>query len=354
MNEVLQQLSETIREANAAGRALRIHGGGTKNFYGGPLRGEPLDIRPYRGVIDYEPTELVITVRAGTPLAEVEEVLRRQGQMLAFEPPHFGEQATLGGCIAAGLSGPRRMYAGAARDLVLGIRLMDGEGTDLQFGGRVMKNVAGFDVSRVIAGSLGTLGVILEASLKVLPLPATERTVVLELPERKAIDTMNVWAGQPLPISGTAYFDNRLHVRLSGAVPGVEAARGKLGGDALDDSEARTLWRDLREHTHPFFRSDEPLWRIAVPATTEPLDLPGRTLIEWNGALRWIRGDISASTAREVAARNGGHATLFRNGDKAVGVFQPLTPALLGLHRRLKHALDPAGIFNRGRLYPDF
>ncbi|MGE5525302.1 MAG: glycolate oxidase subunit GlcE [Rhodospirillaceae bacterium] len=354
MNEVLQQLSETIREAHTAGRPLRIHGGGTKDFYGGPLRGAPLDIRPYCGIIDYEPTELAITVRAGTPLAEVEEVLRRHGQMLAFEPPHFGEQATLGGCIAAGLSGPRRMYAGAVRDLVLGIRLMNGEGAALQFGGRVMKNVAGFDVSRLIAGSLGTLGVILEASLKVLPLPATERTVVVELPERQAIETMNLWAGQPLPVSGTAYFDNRLHVRLSGAAPGVEAAHRKLGGDALDEREAHTLWQALREHTHSFFRSGEPLWRIAVPATAQPLSLPGRTLIEWSGALRWIRGEVPASAVREAAARSGGHATLFRNGDKSVGVFQPLTPALLGLHRRLKHALDPAGIFNRGRLYPDF
>jgi len=354
MDDVIQQLSATIREANAAGRALRIHGGGSKDFYGGPLRGEPLDVRPYRGVVEYEPTELVITARAGTPLAEVEDVLRREGQMLAFEPPHFGEHATLGGCIAAGLSGPRRMYAGAARDLVLGIRLMSGEGTDLQFGGRVMKNVAGFDVSRVIAGSLGTLGVILEASLKVLPLPQAERTVVLEQPERKALETVNRWAALPIPISATAYFDNRLHVRLSGAKAGVEAARSKLGGEAIGDDEARALWNGVREHTHPFFRSSEALWRLALPSATPPLDLPGRMLTEWSGALRWVRGDVSASTVREAAARSGGHATLFRNGDKGVGVFQPLTPAVLGLHRRLKHALDPAGLFNRGRLYPDF
>jgi glycolate oxidase FAD binding subunit len=354
LQDILQQLSETIREANAAGRTLRIHGGGTKDFYGGPLRGEPLDARAYRGIVDYEPTELVITVRAGTPLAEVEAVLRREGQMLAFEPPHFGDGATLGGCIAAGLSGPRRVYAGAVRDLVLGIRLMNGEGTDLQFGGRVMKNVAGFDVSRVIAGSLGTLGVILEASLKVLPLPSVERAIVLELPERSALETMNRWAALPLPVSGTAYFDNRLYVRLSGAAPAVNAARTKLGGDAMSDEDARSLWQGLREHTHAYFRSDEPLWRLAVPSATAPLELPGRTLIEWGGALRWVRGSVPASSAREAAARSGGHATLFRNGDKAVGVFQPLTPALLALHRRLKHALDPAGIFNRGRLYPDF
>ena len=351
---MLKQLSETVREAKAAGRALRLCGGGTKDFYGGPLRGDPLDVRAYRGVVDYEPTELVITARAGTPLSEIEAVLRKQGQMLPFEPPHFGAHATLGGCIAAGLSGPRRMHAGAVRDLVLGIRLIDGEGNDLAFGGRVMKNVAGFDVSRVIAGSLGTLGVIVEASLKVLPLPATERTVVLELTEREAIETVNRWAALPLPLSATAHFDGRLHVRLSGAAPGVDAARGKLGGHAMDDAEAAALWTGLREHAHPFFQSGEPLWRVAVPSTTQPLDLPCPSLIEWSGALRWIRGNVAPSTVREAAARSGGHATLFRNGDKAAGVFQPLAPALLDLHRRLKHALDPAGIFNPGRLYPDF
>ncbi len=354
MDELLQQLSETIREANASGRTLRIRGSGTKDFYGGPLRGDALDVRGYRGIVEYEPTELVITVRAGTPLAEVEEVMRAQGQMLAFDPPYFGAAATLGGCIATGLSGPRRMYAGAARDFVLGVRVLDGEAKDLRFGGRVMKNVAGFDVSRVISGSLGTLGVILEVSLKTQPLPACERTVAIETPEREAIAMMNRWAASPLPLSATAYIDNRLYARLSGAPPGVESARARLGGDLLPDEDARSLWHSLREHEHPYFRSDEPLWRLAVPSTSPPLALPGRTLIEWGGGLRWIRGDAPASMIREAAARAGGHATLFRHGDKSVGVFHPLPPAMLALHRRLKHALDPAGIFNRGRLYPDF
>lgn len=354
LEELLKQFSATIREANAAGRGLRIRGGGTKDFYGGPLRGDPLDARGCRGIVEYEPTELVVTARAGTPLAELEQALRERGQMLAFEPPHFGKEATLGGCIAAGLSGPRRMHAGAVRDFVLGVRLMDGEGNVLAFGGRVMKNVAGFDVSRVIAGSLGTLGVILEATLKVLPVPALERTLVLESSERNAIETMNRWAGLPLPVSATACFDGRLHVRLSGAAPGVEAALAQLGGEAMEASAARALWEGLREHTHPYFAPGEPLWRVAVPSTTPPLELPGRVLIEWGGALRWVRGTAPASAVRETAARCGGHATLFRHGDKGVGVFQPLPPALLALHRRLKHALDPAGIFNRGRLYPDF
>lgn len=359
MDAIRQRLSDTIRAASAAGAPLRIQGGGTKDFYGGPLEGEPLDVRPYSGVVDYEPTELVLTARAGTPLAELDAILHREGQMLAFEPPHFDDaasdrKATLGGCIAAGLSGPRRMQAGSARDFVLGVRVIDGTGNDLQFGGRVMKNVAGFDVSRLITGSLGTLGVILEVSLKVLPLPPAERTTVLELPLASAVRTMNVWAGQPLPVSATAHADGKLYVRLSGAAPAVASAHAKLGGDTLSDENARLLWQSLREHTHGFFATSEPLWRLALPSLTPALELPGATLVEWGGALRWVRGNAAPSAVREMAARHGGHATLFRHGDKATGVFQPLSAPLLALHKKLKQGLDPAGILNRGRLYPDF
>jgi glycolate oxidase FAD binding subunit len=354
MNDVLQHLTETIRDASVAGRPLRIRGGGTKDFYGGPPRGEPLDVRACHGIVDYEPTELVITARAGTPLAEVERVMQERGQMLAFEPPHYGAGATLGGCIAAGLSGPRRPYAGAVRDLVLGVRVLDGEGRDLQFGGRVMKNVAGFDVSRLMAGSLGTLGVIVEASLKAVPLPPCERTLRLEMTENAALGAMNGWAAKPLPISATAWFDGRLYARLSGAAPAVDSAQEKIGGERLDDADGRDGWRAVRDHTHPFFAGETPVWRLSVPSTTPPLALPGTTLIEWSGALRWLKSTTSAAAVREAAARVGGHATLFRHGDRASGVFQPLPPALHALHRRVKHALDPAGIFNRGRLYPDF
>ena len=354
MEAVLQQLSETVREANAAGRALRIRGGGTKDFYGGPLHGELLDVQGYRGIVDYEPTELVVTARAGTPLAEIEQTMRSHGQMLAFEPPHYGAGATLGGCIAAGLSGPRRVYAGAVRDLVLGVRLMDGEGRDLRFGGQVMKNVAGFDVSRLIAGSLGTLGVILEASLKAVPLPPVELTAQLEMTEPSAIEAMNRWAGQPLPITATAYYEGQLHVRLSGAPSAVKSAHAKLGGAVLEADAAQALWTGLREHTHPYFAEQLPLWRLSLPSATPPLNLPGTTLIEWGGALRWLTSADAPAVVRDAARRAGGHATLFRHGDKGAGVFQPLPPPLLALHRRLKHALDPAGIFNRGRLYPDF
>ncbi|MBI2225494.1 MAG: glycolate oxidase subunit GlcE [Betaproteobacteria bacterium] len=356
MQDIIDQLTDTIRTAAASKMPLCIRGGGSKDFYGGPLRGEALEIGGYRGIVDYDPTELVFTARAGTPLAEIEAVLREKGQMLAFEPPHFGippsplaplpqagegnvvpaspdnRMATLGGCIAAGLSGPRRPYTGAARDFVLGVRMLDGTGNDLRFGGQVMKNVAGFDVSRLMAGSLGTLGVILEVSLKMLPLPAVETTLRLAQTAAKAIALVNEWAAQPLPVSATAWTDGNLVLRLS-----AEAA-------------AR-FWHGVREHTDPFFNSGQPLWRLSLKSTTPPLNLPGTQLIEWGGALRWLATGADARTVRAAAALSGGHATLFRASDKSAGVFQPLPPALQTIHRKLKQTFDPAGIFNPGRMY---
>jgi glycolate oxidase FAD binding subunit len=290
----------------------------------------------------------VVTARCGTPLAEVEQALAERGQCLAFEPPHFGA-ATFGGCIASGLSGPRRASAGALRDFVLGVKLIDGKARLLEFGGQVMKNVAGYDVSRLLAGSLGTLGVIAEASLKVLPRPAFEVTLQLEAPEARALELMNRWAGQPLPVSATAWHDGLLSVRLSGASVAVRAAAAALGGSSVDDAPG--FWRAIREHGHAFFSSDAPLWRLALPSTTPPVQLPGGQLIEWGGGLRWFLSGVNAAQVREVAQRAGGHATLFRAADKSPGAFAPLQPAQLRLHRALKSAFDPAGIFNRGRLY---
>jgi len=353
MDNAVQRLSEAIRDAAAAKRPLRIRGGGTKDFYGGPLRGDVLDVAEFRGIVSYEPTELVITARAGTPLAEIEAALRDNGQMLPFEPPHFGPGATLGGCIAAGLSGPRRAYAGAARDFVLGARLLDGKGDDLRFGGQVMKNVAGYDVSRLMAGSLGTLGVLLEVSLKVLPAPAAEATLQLKPGEAGAIALMNDWAGKPLPLSATAYRDGKLAVRLSGAKVAVDAAAGKIGGEPVEPAQAGKFWTGIREQSDDFFAGDAPLWRLSVKPTTPPLALPGSQLIEWGGALRWLRSDADAKAIRDAAARAGGHATLFRSADKSIGAFHPLPPALMKLHRNLKQAMDPAGILNPGRLYSD-
>jgi len=351
MQAIIAQLADAIRAAASNKTPLCIRGGGSKDFYGGPLRGETLSVAAYRGIIDYEPSELVITARAGTPLAEIETALRDKGQMLAFEPPHFGPQSTLGGCIAAGLSGPRRAYAGSVRDTVLGVRMVDGKGDDLRFGGQVMKNVAGFDVSRVLAGSLGTLGVLLEISLKVLPLPTSEATLRFEHTAADAIAAMNAWAGKPLPLSATAWHDGLLHVRLTGAAAAVSAAIVTLGGERLDDAFAQRYWHDIREQSAAFFTSAQTLWRLSLKPTTPPLDLPGAQLIEWNGALRWLATDATANAVRAAAESGGGHATLFRGGDKSAGVFHPLAPAILKIHRRLKSAFDPAGILNPGRMY---
>ncbi len=353
MQEIVAGYAERIRAAAANKTALRLRGGGTKDFYGQALEGEVLDTRAYAGMVAYEPTELVVTVRAGTPLAELEAALRAQGQHLAFEPPHFGAGATVGGMVAAGLSGPRRQAAGAVRDFVLGVRMLDGRGDDLSFGGQVMKNVAGYDLSRPMAGSLGTLGLILEVSLKVLPLPVADATLRLELPQDRAIEMLNHWGGKPLPISASAWDDGNLAVRLSGAASAIKAARAAIGGESVESGEAERYWLGLREQTDPFFRSDRPLWRLSVPSVTPPLPLPGDLLIEWGGALRWLASNADARTIRAAAVQAGGHATLFRASDKGAGVFTPLAPALAKIHRNLKRAFDPAGIFNRGRMYPD-
>jgi glycolate oxidase FAD binding subunit len=360
MQHILEQFQDQVRGAASAKRALRIRGGGTKDWYGQRLEGDILDTRAYTGIIDYEPTELVITARCGTPLAEIDAALAERGQMLAFEPPHFGDGATLGGTIASGLSGPRRANSGALRDFVLGAKLLDGKGDVLTFGGQVMKNVAGYDVSRLLAGSLGTLGLLLEVSVKVLPRPFAETTLRFEMSEEDAIRRLNEWGGQPLPLSASCWHDGALALRLSGARAAVEAAVHSLGsaygGDIMPD--CARFWEDLREQRHAFFAagSDEeaPLWRLSVPSTAGPIALDGPQLIEWGGAQRWLRADGDAAASqrlRAIAAAAGGHATLFRGGDKSAGVFQPLAPAIARIHERLKAGFDPSGIFNPGRMY---
>jgi glycolate oxidase FAD binding subunit len=351
MDAASASFSGRIREAAEAGRPLRLRGGGTKDFYGGASVGEILDTRICAGMVSYEPSELVLTARGGTPLAEIESALRANGQMLAFEPPHFGPGATLGGCVAAGLSGPRRAAAGALRDFVLGAQIVDGRGRVLSFGGRVMKNVAGYDVSRLIAGSLGTLGLIVEVSLKVLPRPVSECTLRLEMPEGRAIETVNRWAGTPIPLSASAWQGGVLAARLSGAAGALLATAQRLGGERTEGAEAERFWEGVREQTDRFFSAADPLWRLSVPPAAPPLELPGAQLIEWNGALRWIRTSAPAATVRAAASRAGGHATLFRGLDRSGGVFPSLSPALARLHRELKAVFDPAGILNRGRLY---
>ena len=358
MDPGLEKLQARIRKAAADRTPLRIRGGGTKDFYGGPPLGDMLDTQVYAGIVEYDPTELVLTARAGTSLAAIESAMRARGQMLAFEPPHFGEGATLGGAVASGLSGPRRPYAGSVRDLILGVRVLDGTGQDLSFGGRVMKNVAGFDVARLMAGALGTLGVVTEVSLKCLSLPKAEATLEFECSVDEAIRKVNEWATQPLPLSATCYHHGRMRVRLSGAMPAVAAALSKLGGERVPTAE--TYWASLRDHTHLFFAgtraADVPLWRLSVKSTAPHTDLGGEQLVEWGGGLRWLAASDRTDTQRVRlwAAANGGHATLFRSSDKSTGAFQPLSVTLQLLHQRLKAAFDPHGILNRGRLYPEF
>jgi len=362
MEQVLQEFRARIAAAHAARTPLRLRGGGTKDWYGQASAGDVFDTRSYHGIVDYEPSELVVTARCGTPLAELEQALAQQNQMLAFEPPHFGPGATVGGMVASGLSGPRRQGVGALRDFVLGVDLIDGRGELLRFGGKVMKNVAGYDVSRLLAGSLGTLGLVASVSLKVLPRPVRETTLLFEIDQGLALQRLNAWGGRALPISSSAWEGGRLALRLSGAGAAVDAAARELGGahggEIMADADA--FWHGLREQRAEFFSSldagGSALWRLAVPPTTPPLNLPGRQLIEWGGGQRWLRADADANAEaiRATAAGCGGHATLFRGGDKRAGVFSPLQPALARIHRRLKDTFDPAGIFNPARMYNDF
>jgi len=357
MDSLLSDLRARVILAQASGKPLSIHGGGTKDFLGMKGAGTALDMSQYAGVVSYEPTELVVTARAGTPLVELEAMLAENGQMLAFEPPHFGPGATIGGCVATGLSGPRRAAAGSARDFVLGVKLLDAHGRMLKFGGEVMKNVAGYDVSRILTGSLGMLGVMLEVSVKVLPRPERELTLRYAMLEAAAIERLAAWAAQPLPITASSWVSTQdggeLRIRLSGSPSAVESGRARLGGDAVPASEADAWWQSLREQTLPFFAA-RPLWRVAVPPVTPPLAL-GDTIIEWNGAQRWISTTQSAEAVRSAAAALGGHATLFRPESLAearrVGVFHPLDPVVASIHRRLKSEFDPQGIFNPGRMY---
>ena len=407
---MLDTLTEQIRAAYVSGNPLQIKGGGSKAFYGNATVGDILDTRVLSGIIDYQPKELVLTARAGTSLSEIESVLAAEQQMLAFEPPHFarphpnpdkapshstdeapshstrlskndnqvagykpasgqvagylpeGEganvtpkstHATLGGCIATGLSGPRRPYTGAVRDYVLGVRMIDGTGQALRFGGQVIKNVAGYDISRLMVGALGTLGLLTEVSLKVLPRPAAEISLQFEMDEAAALAAMNRWAGQALPLSATSWHAGLLHVRLSGAESAVKAAHARLGGEVLHDAPA--FWQRLREHRTPFF-DKRPLWRVAVKSTAAPLELTDAQWIEWGGAVRWLAlpamNDLEVVRLRELASEAGGHATMFRGNPPLNGVFTPLSPALHSIHQQLKLRFDPRGIFNRGRLYP--
>lgn len=389
----LKHLTDQIRAAAADGTALRIRGGGTKDFYGNvcgdPGAGQLLDTTSLQGVTSYEPTELVVTVRAGTLLAELEALLAGHGQCLPFEPPHFSStgavSTTVGGMVAAGLSGPARASVGAARDYVLGATLINGRAEALTFGGQVMKNVAGYDVSRVLAGSLGVLGVIAEVSLKVLPIAPAEATLRFDCTQADALRLLNGWGGQPLPLNASYWLNDAangvvndnpadsdvgsLYLRLRGAVAAVQAACAKLGGERQDATMAACDWDACRHQSLPWFTGHgaHDLWRLSVPQTAPVLASAAigqmAPLIEWHGAQRWyavpvddvVKADRLAAALRAAALAAGGHASLFRAGtQRNLLRFAPLSPAVLRVHRALKHEFDPHGIFNRGRLHADF
>ncbi len=372
MDSVISTFKQRIKQAAASKQTLRIQGGNTKYFYGEHSASHDVfDTRELTGVVSYEPSELVVTVRSGTPLAELEHLLATQGQCLAYEPPHFGAAATVGGMVAAGLAGPSRAHVGSVRDHVLGAKLINGLGEELTFGGQVMKNVAGYDVSRVLAGSMGTLGLITEISLKVLPVAPAEATLSCELPQREALEQMHRWGAQALPLNASAWVHNEakqdvLYVRLRGAVAAVEAACPRMvadvqaaGGSAtrMDKQPAASLWQACREQTLSFFNASSPelcLWRLNLPQTAPVLDLPYAMLIEWHGGVRWLWAPASAATQlRQAAHQAGGHATLFRRaqtGATDTQVFSELPQVQQRIQRELQKQFDPHGVFNTARL----
>ena len=352
ISDIFQDYRDRILSAAATGSPLVIQGGGSKNFYGRAVAGEIIDTRTCSGMISYEPSELVLTARAGTPLREIEHTLAGKKQMLAFEPPAFAETATLGGMVACGLSGPRRSYAGSVRDYVLGVKCLTGKGEVLKFGGQVMKNVAGYDVSRLMTGAMGTLGLLLEISIKVQPVPESELSLSGHMDFNTALNAMNSWAGKSLSLSAACYDGEDLHVRLSGKLSAVTAARKKL--DLVSTEDEPRYWQKLREQQLDFFLSgDRQLWRLSVPSTTPALDLSGDWLIDWGGAQRWLQTTEPQEKIRMLTLKAGGHATLFRGGDRSGEVFHALAPGIRDLHVRLKQAFDPAHILNRGRMYRD-
>ncbi len=345
-DDLTEALGAHVREASAAGAPLRIVGADTKAFYGRPVGGAPLRMADHRGIVAYDPSELVITARAGTPVAEIEALLAEHGQLLAFEPPIFGPGSTLGGVVAAGLSGPRRPFAGAVRDCVLGVRILDGAGRSLRFGGTVFKNVAGFDAFRLMAGALGRLGVLLEVSLRVSPAPRRETSRSFELDWTAASKTVGALMRRPFPLSGAFHDGSRLHLRLGGGEAAVEAAGAELGGE----TSPAGLWDDIR-HMRLGLLAAPRLWRLSVPRLAVLDALEGPRVHDWAGAQRWLTTPAPAEAVRAAAARAGGHASLFRGAEPDEAVFNPLLDPLLALHRRLAAAIDPAGVFNPGRMY---
>ncbi|WP_082388793.1 glycolate oxidase subunit GlcE [Cobetia sp. UCD-24C] len=366
-----EALCEQVRAAHEARRPLRIAGSGSKTFLGRNVEAEGvLDMHTHHGITHYDPLELMVSVRAGTPLATLEAVLAEQGQHLSCEPPHFGPEATVGGTLASGLSGPRRPWSGSLRDLVLGTRIISADGKALRFGGEVMKNVAGYDLSRLMCGAQGTLGVISEVSLKVMPRPVASESLCLELSFAEALTRLDAWGRTPLPVTATSWHDGRLTLRLEGGERSVQAGREQLGGEVLMPDQASAQWTELREHRLPFFTARAPhqaLWRLSLPLALDHVEWQAAVsellghledadlLCDWAGAQRWLYSDAPADRVRSLASRLGGHAICYTPGAVAAedSPLMPLAAINARYHLQLKQQLDPHGILNPGRLYAE-
>jgi len=347
--EHIQSLCESIKEAYSAEQALLIQGGNSKAFYGNKISTKPLDVTANKGIIEYEPSELFITALGGTLLSDIESTLDAHDQMLAFEPAHFSTSATIAGTVACGLSGPRRPYAGSIRDCVLGTHIINGKGEYLEFGGKVMKNVAGYDVSRLMCGAFGTLGVITQVSLKVIPTPQSEITLAIECSETEALTNMNNWAQTQIPITATFFIDGTLYVRMSGLDKVTKKIHNEFGGERIESSQS--FWNSIKNHHSEFFQTSDPLWRCIVPNNTPPLSISGDSCMEWNGGLRWIKTTEDSEQIKNSCQLARGYASLFRSESKPTDCLAPVNPNLQKLHLNLKNAFDPKRILNPGRMY---
>ena len=352
IGDIEKQLQAQVVDAMQSGKPLAITGGESKSFYGRKIVGEPILIGPHSGVVDYHPSELVITARAGTPLTEIIELLDQNNQMLGFEPPQFSRFATLGGAIAAGLSGSIRPYSGSVNHFVLGLKVLTGHGEILRFGGRVIKNVAGFDVSRLMVGSMGCLGILLEISLKVVPKPVAEQTVIIEHADPdESITLMNQLAGKPIPISGASWVNGETRIRISGSDVAVDEARRSIGGGR--DSHGNEFWLAINNQTHEFFHNAPMLLRGSVTPGSKMFCAAKNQLIDWGGGLRWTVCDEVDSAFEQAVNGVDGHLTCFRNGDRKSEVFAALPSAIMKFHQNLKNQFDPTRILNPGRMYAE-
>ena len=351
MGDCNEEIASQVQDAFHSKTALQIQAGNTKAFYGRNIHGELLSLANHTGIIEYEPTELYMTARCGTPLREIEQTIDEQNQILPCEPPHFGSTATIGGMIAAGLAGPRRVFSGNVRDCMLGVEILNGEGQTLRFGGKVMKNVAGYDVSRLMCGALGTLGVLMSVTIRLLPKPTSEQTIALTMNSSSAIQKMNQWANSAMPITATFYDGNQLFIRISGSTSTIDVCRREIGGEIQNNN--KNFWNTVKEQTHKFFNTKNSLWRISLPPSTKAFKINGNCAVEWNGALRWYDTTEDEKTIRTEAEQADGHACLFK-GNTTEQVFHPLPDASMHLHKQLKHVLDPANILNPGKMFAEF